>query len=152
MSHALYCVSCKSLPLSLNSDTQFNMPSQAGTFVGPSDISEYVSFASDISAYFRTSSSLPGDDISVHSIDQGNRTCTFNVMRVSYYLFSKPAFAGMRACTGIGTRAVREEISGIVPISVYPTPPYPDRTPSHTVTSHKNRRDCIRGICIAYDA
>jgi len=77
--------------------------SQAGSFQGPIDISEYVSFASSASAYFADSSSLP-DNVRLHTIDQKAGTCIFDILRSSLYTFSKPAFAGASAWVAYGLR------------------------------------------------
>lgn len=97
---------------------------QAGTFRGPNDIAEYVSFASDTSDYFDVSSTLPGDNVTVHSIDQDHSLCTFDIMRVSFYTFGKPAFAGPSAYVAYGLRMTMciEELLFHTTAVYYPIP------------------------------
>ena len=93
---------------------------QAGNFKGPHDIAEYVSFASEASAYFGSSSTLPGDAVSLHAVDEKADTCTFDIMRASFYTFSAPAFDGASAWVAYGLRlTLHRESAKFLDASVY---------------------------------
>uniref|UniRef100_A0A7S2H064 Uncharacterized protein n=1 Tax=Haptolina brevifila TaxID=156173 RepID=A0A7S2H064_9EUKA len=121
--------------------------SQAGSFSGPQDISEYVSFASYASSYFETSSTLPGDDFALHSIDQDHGTCTFDVKRASFYTFSAPAFARASAWVAYGLRLTLEQRSAAF-ISAYVY--YPVPTMRLFFESFFNTAEMLNFVCSTF--